>query len=705
MQNSTTYMSSIVESWIRKIDSSRTSEARKNFFKTAAMCDHFFRGSMGMMWNEDFRREYLANIPAPKFQVTIGKAFEMVAVMGPSIMWDYPGRVIKTDIVKPLPIELFRGDQQRYALYLQDLEQETITNIARNGLMESYLNYSHREQPGGGLIHDSHLAITDAIVKGAGVQWVGSYRFPGSTRVLTKCEYDRIERLYIDPDCSRANLTDAYWCARERVSKYWEVEEMFGLPPGTLRDKCNAYSRDGLSQATSEADKAARRSGVNDKDLIIWYEVFSKEGIGTRSMKVKPKLDEAFEEVVGDYAYLAIVEGVEYPLNFAPAVANKASDDEVRSRFEWPIPYWTDGRWPFAMLKFYEVPGCPWPLAPLAMGTGELVFLNVIVSCLMERAYKSCGSILAVDQGIEADMLNALKSGDFSGVVEMSPQNQQLITDMIKWIEAPSIDPAVFKIIEEISGMFDRRTGLSDLLYGGHAGGKVSRSSADAQLMHDSAGQRQEWMKRCVEVHQTELADLERIAAGFVVTGEDISPRFGKEAAAIWDELITEADPEIYVRGMRCSIQANSIQKPNKFKDSQNLQAMAQYALPILQTYWEMSQGQDPGPLNAFISALGAAADQDTSEWELPPVQPPQPPQPDPAMQEQAALEAQRAAIADAKAQEELAGKQLRNEKLRMETGAAEQAPPSDAQPAEAPPTGIDPAVFEMMVSPMSQGA
>lgn len=694
----TTYMASVVEAWRGKIQASRESDARKNFFHTAEMCDHFFRGSMEMMWDDGFRNKFLGGMPAPKFKVAIGKVFEMVAIMGPSVMWDYPGRVIKTEMIKPLPPDVFRGDQERYAIYLDELEQETQMNIARDYLMESYLNFSHREQPGGGLIHDSHLAITDAIVKGAGVLWVEPYQYPGSDRVLTKCEYDRIERLYIDPDCSRANLTDAQWVVRERFDCYWDVEKKFGLPPNTLKDKCNAYSRETLGTNRSEADKSARRSGLNDKDRIVWYEVYSKQGIGVRSMSTRPAVADAFEEVMGDFCYLAIVDGVEYPLNFPPSVAEQADDDEARSRFEWPVPYWTDGRWPFAMLKFHEVPGCPWPLAPVAMGLGELVFLNVVVSCLMERAYKSCGAILAVDKGIDTDMLNRLKSGEFNGVVEMSPQNQATIDQLIKWIEAPTIDQSVFAIIDQISEMFNQRTGLSDLLYGGHAGGKVSRSSADAQLMHEAAGGRAEWMKRCAETWQTEVADLERIAAGFNVTGKDIAPRFGREAANVWDELIANADPEQYVRCMRCTIQANSIQKPNKFKDTANLQAMAQYTLPILQEYWHKTN--DSVPLNSFLAAMGAAADQDTSAWEIPHADPPQPDPNQLAMQQQ---EMERQALMDEKSAAELEGKQLRNEKLKVETGI-DSSGEGEVEPA--PQGELDPAMIEAMLAPpMATGA
>jgi len=704
-------MSSIVEAWRGKIRLSRDSADRKRFMRDAEMCDFFFRGSMGMMWSDEFRNKFLAGMPVPQFKVTINKAFELVAINGPSTMWDYAGRVIKTEAMPKLPIEVFRNDAERYALYQQELQQETAIHTARGMLMQSYLNYSQREQPGGGLIHDSQLGVTDAIVKGAGVLWVEPYTFPGSNRVLTKCEYDRVERLYFDPDCTRANLTDCYWVAREHYTKYWELEKRFGLTPGTLREKCTHSSRDSLSD-DSEASRAARRSNVNDCDLIKWYEVFSKEGIGCRSMRQRSEIEESCERVVGDFAYLAIMDDLEYPLNFPPDVAASADDDEARERLDWPTAYWADGRWPFAMLKFHEVPGSPWPLAPLALGMGELVFLNVIVSCLMGRTYRSCQSLLAVDRSIDKDILDRLKSGEFSGVVEMTSGNQKMIDQLIKWVESPTLDPKIFQVVELVSDMFNRRTGLADVLYGGHAGGKVSRSSADSSLMHESAGLRPEWMRRCADTWQTELADLERIAAGLHVKGEDVRPRFGRETANVWDELIANEDPELFIRAMRCTIQANSTQRPNKFRDSQNLQAMSQYTLPILQEWWQASG--DAQPLNAFLAALGEAADQDTSAWVLPEREQPQP-DPEQEAQAQAETEAeqQRQQIQDAKLQEELVGKQLRNEKLAVETSGQDMSQDMGMDMSAQPAGGASPAPMEvqqdlmsMMLDPsMMQGA
>ena len=665
------YMADIVQAWRDKIAASADSDERKKFMKTAAMCDHFYRGAMGTMWSKEFRTAYLGGIEEPKFQVTIAKAFELVAIMGPVIMWDYPGRVAKPVPRRPLPRSYFgpiedQSVDQVYAEYLERNMIEEDLQYARCGLMESVLNYTQREQPGGGLTKHSHAAITETIVKGRGLLWVDTYSFPQSNRKLTKCDYDSVANLYLDPDCCTCELTDCRWVARKRRSKYWELERRFGLPANSLRDKATSESRESLKLNNGNKSESERKNGTLKKDVVEWYEIFSKEGIGTRSLVYRPTLESAFDEVVGDFAYLAIAEGVPYPLNFPPAIAHTAEDDEAKAAFQWPIPYYADGRWPFAHLDFHPVPDSAWPLAPMAMGLGELFFLNLLVSCLMERVYNSTGTILVAFKGLEDDIKRRLKSSmGQSFYAEMSEQSQRNIDELIKWVQAPDIPRDVFMMIDYVSDLFDRRTGLTDVLYGGHAGGKVSRSAADSTLMHEQANTRPDWMSRQAEAWQTEAANLERIAAGWSLTGEDLDDLLGPEGAQAWDELIATQEPEVYMRQMRMTLEANSIRKPNKFRDNANMQQTIQYVLPLMQQYWQATG--DTEPLNGYLQSMANAMDQDATEWMLPKPPPPQGPAPEDeaAMQQQTQMQE----MERAKAEEDLFGKKLRNEKLQMETG------------------------------------
>ncbi len=660
----TNYMVDNVKGWVRQINASRSDERRKGFMATADMCNQFYSGSFGMMWDDKFRNEFLGGMPAPKFKVTISKAFEMVSIMGPTVMWDYPGRVIKSLPKMELPEEIWGGDEQAMQEFLQSQNQLEAEQQVRNKLMERYLNYSQREQPGGGLVRHSHRAIIDAIVKGRGCLAIEPYSFPGSDKKLTKCEYFSVEDLFIDPECRNSDLSDCKWVARKHRSYYWELERRFNIPAGTLQHKAGRESLSSAATRTTAEQNRERQSGRTN-DIVEWYEVFSMSGVGNRHSNARPKMAAAFDEVVGDYAYLAICPNLDYPLNFPPALANRADDDEVREAFEWPTPFYKDGRWPFALLDFHEVPTSPWPLAPMAMGLGELVVMNVLMSCLADRAYEGCRTILVASKSLGDEVIERLKSADYSSVLDVAPEIQEKIQEAISYIESPAIRGDILAIYEMVSDNFNKVTGLSDLLYGLNPGNKVSRSAADINIKHDAVNIRPEWMLRQAERWQTEAANLERICAGWHVKGEDLVPLLGQHGASLWNEFIANEDPETYVREMRATLEANSIKKPNKFRDNQNIQQTTGYILPVMQ--WYMQTTGDTEPYNKYLKSIADAMEQDAEPWFLPQIQQ-GPSEEELAAQQQQQVAAQEQEQVKREAElENLRGKKLRNDKIEQE--------------------------------------
>lgn len=674
--NTDTLLYSVVDSWLRRIRASEASDDRKAFMETGAMCNQFFAGSLGFMWDDNFRERYLGSMPAPKFKITIAKAFELVTLFGPSVMWDYGGRVSKVTPPVQLPRLAFGPmdspeAEDRYEQHLEDLELEKQKSQARCDLMDRMLNYLQREQPHGGLLGQANMAITDAIVRGRGCMHTSTYRFPGSDRLMVRTTFFPVTDLYLDPDARDPHLADCYWMARKRCDKYWNVERKFKLPKGSLKDRCNASSITSTSM-NSDPDKANLRRRGAHQDEIIYYEIWSKEGIGIRTVDdwSHSKVAEKLEEIVGDHAYLAIAEGVPYPLNFPPHLMRVADDDQVATAFEWEIPFYTDGRWPVSFLDFHRRPDCAWPIAPMAMGLGELVVLNVIMSVLAERCVAACRTNMVVSQSLPAEILSALKNVAFSGVTEIPEELMKAaggnIQNLINYLESPSVSADVFRIIEMIVDMFERRTGLVDLMYGAHSGGKVDRSATDSANKQQAVSIRPDWMGRSAETWLTEIANNERVAAGWTMQGSDWVDLFGSDGAAMWDTLIYNEEPEVFVRQMRTTLEANSIKKPNKFRDNQNFQATVAILLPILQAHW--MQSGDPGPLNAYLRDMAGAMDQDATDWLLPEVETGPSAEELQAQQEAQALEQEKQVLALESSRENVRGKQLRNSKLEQET-------------------------------------
>lgn len=661
-------MSEIVEGWRRRIAASESNQHRRQFMETAKMCNHFYAGSMGLMWEDKFRRDFLNDMPAPRFKITIAKAFEMVAIMGPSVMWDYPGRVVKSRPRKQLHRLVFGAEDDEaadvaYAEYLKRHEAAIVLEDTRNALMESYLNYSQREQPCT-LVAESHKAVIEAIVKGRGCLQVGSYKFPGSDRTLTQSEWFSVNDLFLDPDCRRADLKDCYWIARRHRTPYFILEKMFNLPKGSLKDKGSLESLNSTAADSRPSSQSERNAGKTN-DIIEWYEVYSRMGVGIHELSGREDLQETFNEIAGDYVYMAICKGVEYPLNLPPKVMRK-SVDEAGEALAWPIPYWKDGRWPFAFFDIYERPECPWPLAPMAMGLGPLIFLNIVISALCERVHESCRTLGVVSKSLGDDIIGKLKNFSFSGFAEVPSEVVENLKGLLGYIETPQLKSDIFVLIDLVSDMFERSTGLVDLMYGANAGGKVDRSAADSNNKREAVSVRPEWMVRRAEDWQTEVANLERIAAGWTVKGDDIRELLGEEGSSLWDNLIANEDPEVYVRQMRSTVEANSIKKPNKFRDNQNIQQTIGYVFPVLKDHW--ARTGDAGPVNNYIRGMAEAMEQPPENWLLPEMPPPGS-SPDEQEAQQAAQQSQE--IEMAAKQENLRGKQLRNSKLEMEINPA----------------------------------
>jgi hypothetical protein len=659
----------VVDGWVKRIEASRSSTHRIGFMRTAATCNEFFAGSMETMWSDKFRIDYLNGIPAPKFKLTVAKAFELVALYMPSICWDYPGFVNKAYKRKTLPRSIFgkaddQSAEERYQAYLVELSEEQDRSEARCELMSQYQNYAQREQPAG-MLAESYRAITDALVKGRGCMQVEPYSFPGSERVLTRATSFSVEDLFLDPDCRRSDWQDCYWVARRHVTPYRELEKKFDLPKNSLKKYCNKEGASSINVNNTNDQQARRMIGLMN-NRVEWYEIYSKMGVGTQDMENREDLDSTFDELLGDYAYICVVKDLPWILNLPPDKFKK--DPKIaKEALQWPVPYHKDARWPIAKLDFHERTDSAWPIAPMAMGLGELVIMNVLMSVFAERAYAASRTFGVVSKSLGPDVIERLKNVDFGGWLEVPGEVAENVKNMIAFIESPQMTSDLFEVLDRVSALFDKRTGLTDLLYGLNPGGKVSRSAADINIKQQAVSIRPDWMSRCFNKFMTDIGNLIRIAAGWTVEGQDIDDLLGPTGAQAWDTLIRDEDPEVYVRQMRSTVEANSIQKPDKFRDNANLQQTISYVLPILKEYWQMKG--DAKPLNNYLSQMADAMEQDWDSWQLPDVEPPAPPEPDPAQQEQQQLQLQ-------SLQEGLRGKQLRNEKLESESTGPVALPP-----------------------------
>ena len=84
------FLRPLTAAWIEVIDHAR--KKRRGFDGVAQQCTAFFQGGAGFMWDAEFRSKFMGNCGRPRFFVTIQKAFELVALFGPTLYWQNPAQ-------------------------------------------------------------------------------------------------------------------------------------------------------------------------------------------------------------------------------------------------------------------------------------------------------------------------------------------------------------------------------------------------------------------------------------------------------------------------------------------------------------------------------------------------------------------------------------------------------------------------------------
>lgn len=635
----------LVDQWLERIEHARKCEDREAFDAVAEVCYSFYKKSAKFMWEDSFRKKFIGSISTPRFETTINAAFEFVAIFGPYLFWDYPNRQAKA--YEPLTIdpEMFGADDEQGAMWLAGIQQKQEFQHRRArqtaALLERYLNYSQREQ---NLQQHAMSAVYDALVKGRGVLVPRAYRFPGSDRTLTGLFRESVDDLFIDPDCCDPLLEGATWVAIRHQSPAYELEDRFNLERGTLAEAGNLESYESVVMNNRPIDKIHRAYGRTN-DIVIWYEIWSKCGVAGRSKSSDVELVKELDRVVGDYAYICVAPGVPWPLNAPPAAFHdEITDNEVSEMLGWPFPCYMDGKWPLALLDFYQDSESCWPLAPLSAGLGHLICINVLMAAYVENAYENRKTIIAVLEEYGKEVETKLKGKDNPAVVRIKTDLTQEITKVVQYLNRPNQNTDILDAINMELRLFQKATGLVDFMYAAEE--TQDRSARTTAAKEEKTAIRPEKMSRDVAQWQTQGACLEAMLASLEVQGHDVEPQIPAE---LWDMLIASQDTEAVMREMTFMVEATDIRRPNRERDLQNLQTLSQQAIPAFMEYAGQSGNWEP--LNNFHKSLFKAMEVPFEGMRMEPFEP----QPDPEMQQKAQLEQQKADIARQKIEGDLA--------------------------------------------------
>lgn len=669
----------LVQAWTVRLEASAQARARWQSIVDEIMM--FYGRSAAAMWDQTIAKKFWTGTITPRFRVSINLAYEYVAVMLPNLMWDNPHRTVEPKGPIEVPQELFGADEtgQMMAQQIQ-AEQAQMLGTAKLSahLQQDWLNYTAREQPQGLLWHSTMMTL-DALLKGRGCLWPRPHQFPGSGKLVTGCFREPPENLFIDPDAK--TLADAKWIALKHVELHRQVEKRFRLPPGYLKNRATlesswAYSQNLLGATPSHPHRVDGQSN----DYVVWYEVFSKGGVGGERTAIFEPVKQHLQETVGDYAYLAICPAAPWPLNCpSDKITGGASTDEVRRMFEWPVPlFWKDDRWPVEVLDFYpnndeKDNGMMWPIPPLAPALGEIKLLNYLIPFLTNRVWMSSRDFWFVLGTNLKHYKDFLENGEDQCVIP-TPAMTDDVRKVVTQLTQAETRRDMWELLGLVTDLFRMRVGLPVGMYGKNEDGSQNRSAEETiakQRMYES---RPQFMQKMVVDVQGRAACGEAMVARRFIRSQHVAPRIGQTLGSWWDRVVATNDDEAIARQYDYTVDAASIRRPNRDRDVANLQQVAGLWLPVAMGAAQANGDYDP--VNNMMMLWGKMHDIDmtgmaiqgmTEEMQQ-------------AQQQAQQLEEQKMQMEAAKMQAEIQGKQMDVEAKVLDAQIKQETAQADLQ-------------------------
>ena len=619
--------------WLRKI--SLAMDFKHDLFgKFADEACKYYDGSHNFMWNDEYSRQQTtgfldseSDAVLPMFRMTVNRAFEAVALFGPALYHQNPMVLVSTHMLPDIEPEAFgisRQDEQGVQQFQQLLAQEDARKAVRKthaSLMQTYSNWLQFE---GDKKVQSRRTIDETIIKGMSTMWTEIYNPPGSNIKYPRSMYVSVDDIQVDPDAKY--WEDVQWIARKCIHPVNVVEEEYGLPPGSLRGHYMSGNAQGDTfgspRERSERERRNRDSLKRSHDLIEYWKIYSKNGFGDHLQRTS-EINEVYSKYdfskFGKFCYLVVAPGVPFPLNVPSNALAEEEFEETFQRVQWPIPFWSDpncdGGWPMTRLYFWTSPDHSWPISLFKPVIGEMRFINWCMSFLADKVAQSSTTYLTMLKSAGAEIQKQLTGPNRPyRIIEVSEITGQPIDRIVSFLQAPNFSLDIWKMISEVMNLIDKRTGLTELIYG--LSSRQIRSAREADIKEGNLNIRPDDMASKTEDFLSAVASKEMQAARWLCDGRDVQDVLGPLGANIWEEQMKTEDYDRLVRDYQFRIEAGSARKPNKATRIESMTQVGQIIQPILQ---QMAMEGNPGPWNAYITDMAKALDLDPTPYLVPP--------------------------------------------------------------------------------------
>lgn len=623
----------LCQDWLGKIKLAL--EVRdERFGKFAQEALNFFDGENNCMWKEKYAKGPQGFLDKdgmmPTFQIQVNKLFEAQALFGPALYAQNPN-VLVTPLVHPeIPAEALglMPDDPTYQQMMMEDQYDKLRKKTCAEVKQAYLNWLQQETD---KKTQARRTITEALICGLGLFEIGMYQPPFSEITYPKASHLSWKDFVCDPDAKY--WEDVQWIAIRREKPVNKTEERFGLFPGDLKGQYQS----GNSQPTRLAKKEANENRNGQSyDLIEYWEIYSKNGMGDK-LKATGAQQKPYDfSEWGDFCYVVVATGVPFPLNLPSNYLLESTDDqELISKAQWPIPFWSDasadGGWPIVRVSFYEKPNSVWPIGMFKPAFGELRFVNWCLSFLADKTAQSCTTYLGIAKAAGVEIQKQISNDQLGPykVLEISQMMGEDINKVVKFLQAPDFPQHIWTVVEKVLELIDKRTGLTELVYG--LTSRQIRSATEATVRDSNLSVRPDDMAQSVENALSLVNVREMQAARWFCEPQDIEAAVGRMGALVWQNLVQQQTVDSVTRDFHYRIEAGSARKPNKSNKIAQLQELGQIILPTAQ---QLVMGGMPGPFNAYITDMMKAMDLDPTPYL---VQMPEPGEQGPSPEEQAA--------------------------------------------------------------------
>jgi len=681
-----TFLQDIVAVWEKIIPRCRSAKFRQ-FSKSADRAWAFLGNTYEELYIDarDANGEKFPYAESATWKTRRNLSREYVAVMLPYIHAKLPNRLVLPR--RPgLPPELVTmaqsqlpeiGAQIAEAMAVQRAIQPV--DAIQAFLQKWWLNYLPSEY---NLYAEQRRALPEALVKGRCLAWTEMEQGPYGLIPVTT--YDTVDGLLCDPD-ARSWKRQGY-IIRQRCESVIETARTFNLPKEELRGKHQSnWSASQVSTTKTGNEGADLRPTEKDGDICVYYEFFSRIGIGNQLADSPEELKplEMALSALGDNVYLAIMPGVPYPLNLPPAQLGLNPEiSNIKRRIAWPIPFHADritDPWPCSALDFMPNSNDPWATSPLEGCLPMLAWLDHAYSYLMTRVKASCRNLFLASKALKESLVHNLMHGLDLEVLWYNGEPGVEFDKLFKRFEFPEFKRDLLILIGKIEEAFRMGSGMDAALYGAQPQA-VDRSATATRARESRLSSRPNDFADCVENWNSQIGAKECLATRLYVGKDVIAPFFGETDRTVpdpnidpetlayaqesgqevptvtipgpltqlWQQLVQVgsedmSEEELIDAAAKASaqfsitVEAGSGRRRNQQKQAEDFNSLSQILLP---TFIQLAQTGNPGPYNAMMALASDVFERSMDSFMLGQEGMAQAQQPDP--EQEAELERQR---------------------------------------------------------------